>query len=66
MLISTVVKEDGNLNMRAEIHQTPTGYSILYYNPTGFVKAEDYYGKTLRYVEDAAENWAAGIKVLNG
>lgn len=27
---------------------------------------EDFTGKTLRYVEDAAENWALGIKKLEG
>jgi hypothetical protein len=27
---------------------------------------EDFEGKALRYVQDAAENWAAGIKQLVG
>lgn len=25
---------------------------------------EDFKGKSIRYVEDAAENWALGIKIL--
>lgn len=27
--------------------------------------SEDFPGKSMRYVEDAAENWALGIKKLN-
>ena len=66
MLLSTVVKESGGMLMRAEIHQDDNGYSIQYHGPNGHIKTESFSGNSLAYVEEAAENWVAGIKVLNG
>ena len=66
MLITTIFKEAGNTTARAEIHDTPDGYTIEYYGPNGFIKSETFADKSIHYVEDAAQNWAAGIKVLNG
>lgn len=66
MLLSSVFKESGGISMRAEIHDTPDGYSIEYYGPDGFIKSETYHDKSIHYVEDAANNWVNGIKVLNG
>lgn len=31
-----------------------------------YYHTEDFIGKSLRYVNDAAENWALGIKKLEG
>jgi hypothetical protein len=66
MMISAVVKESDGITMRAEIHDTPDGYSIHFYGANGFIKSETYHGKSIHYVEDAAQNWIDGIKVLNG
>jgi len=39
---------------------------ITYHEENGSrFDSEDFPGKSLRYVEDAAENWALGIKKLN-
>lgn len=39
---------------------------IKYFDNNGkLFFSEDFEGKSLRYVEDAAENWAVGIKKLN-
>jgi hypothetical protein len=66
MMISAIVKESDGIAMRAEIHDTPDGYSIQFYGANGFIKSETYHGKSIHYVEDAAQNWIDGIKVLNG
>ena len=42
------------------------GYNIEYYdNNNHKFFEESYAGKSLHYVEDAAENWALGIKKLD-
>ena len=66
MLISTYFKEDTS-GARAEVHDTPDGYMIEYYDMNGnFMKSETHHGKSLHWAESAAENWAMGIKNLNG
>jgi len=50
----------------AEIHQDINGYKIQYFIQDEFIKEETFYDKSIHYVEDAAENWLDGIKVLNG
>lgn len=38
-------------------------YSIRYYTEDGVeFRKEDFVNKSLQFVEDAAENWALGIK----
>lgn len=65
--ISSYFKEGSSQKARAEIVLDESGYNIHYYNINGdLFKSESFSGKSLRYVEDAAENWAMGIKVLNG
>jgi hypothetical protein len=68
MLISTYFKEDAN-SARAEVLKNEAGgyYYIDYYDIGGnkfFTEA--FPDKSIHYVEDAAENWALGIKVLKG
>lgn len=64
-LISTYFAE--NSSARAEVKKDSDSYQIEYYDQGGTLfHTEDFSGKSLRYVEDAAENWAMGIKVLNG
>lgn len=65
--ISTYFKEGAELKSRAEVVVENGDYSIHYYNLNGqLFHTESFAGKSLQYVEDAAENWALGIKVLNG
>lgn len=65
-LISTYYKEDTS-GPRAEVVQEDYGYVIRYYDAAGHLfQTESFEGKSLHHVEDAAENWTLGIKVLNG
>jgi hypothetical protein len=66
MIVRTFFKESDGANIKAEIHDTPEGYAIYYYTSGEFMKSETYHDKSIHYVESAAENWIAGIKVLNG
>lgn len=64
-IISTYVSE--STQGRAEVRQSADAYYIDYYNSSGdLIVSESFAGKSLRYVEDAAENWALGIKTLLG
>ncbi len=68
MLISTYFKEATNAG-RAEVLKNEEGsyYYIDYYDAGGnkfFTEA--FPGKSVQYVEDAAENWVSGIKMLRG
>jgi len=68
MLISTYFKENAQA-ARAEVMRNEQGeyYYIDYYDVSGSkFYTETFPGKALRFVEDAAENWASNIKVLNG
>ena len=68
-LISEYYKDDGSV---AKVYQIVTGmdgersfFSITYKDPNGVrLMQEDFPYKALGYVEDAAENWALGIKLL--
>jgi hypothetical protein len=68
MLISTYFKENANA-ARAEVMKNEAGnyYYIDYYDAGGNkVFTEAHPGKALHFVEDAAENWTLGVKVLKG
>ena len=42
-------------------------FYVKYFDEAGsLMQVEDLPNKTLRYVEDAAENWTLGIKKLTG
>ena len=70
-LMSEHYKDDGSV---AKIYQVVTGmdgehsfFSITYKDPQGNrIMQEDFPFKALHYVEDAAENWTKGIKLLLG
>jgi hypothetical protein len=66
MLVNQFMKENGGSHLRAEIHSDPEGYSIRYFINGALSKEETFYENSIHYVEDAAENWLAGIKKLNG
>lgn len=52
---------------RAEVNLKSDGYNIDYYSSSGdLIKSESFPGKSVHYVEDAAENWALGVKPLFG
>lgn len=64
-VISTYISEA--TKGRAEVKQDGDTYSIDYFDANGnFIINEQFAGKSLRYVEDAAENWALGVKTLLG
>ena len=66
--IKTYFKE-GTDGARAEVHLEEGIYCIRYYMgivDTECFRREEFEGKSRQYAEDAAENWALGIKVLNG
>jgi len=66
-IVSTFFKEDGEDAGSAEVVLEGDAYKINYYDTRGALHTtEEFPGKGLRYVEDAAENWVQGIKVLNG
>jgi|TARA_B110000908_G_scaffold67342_1_gene81390 hypothetical protein len=68
-LLSEYYKGDGSC---AQIFRVTNGdqqgfYSITFSDPQGHsISQEDYPHKALGYVEDAAENWTLGIKLLLG
>ena len=67
MLISTYYKDDGTV---AEVHNNQIEpekvYNyIVYKDKNGIFHKEIFEDKSLSYVEDAAENYALGIKELN-
>ena len=52
---------------RAEVVETNGVYSVQFFmGGVEPIKTETYPGKSVNYAEDAAENWALGIKTLNG
>ena len=68
-LMGEYYKEDGSV---AKVYQVINGmdgehsfFSITYKDPAGArIADEDFKFKSLRYVEDAAENWVLGVKQL--
>lgn len=65
IVLSEYISEQSNL-MSARVCKNDTTFFIEYVKDGSVFKTESFPGKSLRYVEDAAENWAIGIKVLNG
>lgn len=67
MYVKHVLGERNKLMYRAEIHKDIEGtYSIRYFSEAQEIKRETFEGKSIHYVEDAADNWISGIKTLNG
>jgi|11BtaG_2_1085332.scaffolds.fasta_scaffold04062_3 hypothetical protein len=64
-IISTYISE--STNGRAEVKQDGDSYYIDFYGHDGtLIVKESFPGKSLHYVEDAAENWSIGVKTLLG
>jgi hypothetical protein len=62
--ISTYFSEEAPTMLRAEVFQDGNMYGIQYFKGEAIFNEERFPGKSLRYAEDAAENWALGIKKL--
>lgn len=62
--ISTYFHEEAPNMLRAEVFKDENGYGIQYLKGDTVFNEERFPGKSIHYVEDAAENWALGIKVL--
>jgi hypothetical protein len=62
--ISTYYKDNGDYCV---VYKATAGtYAIDYYNHTGMkISYELFPNNSINYVEDAAENWALGIKTLD-
>ena len=65
-LVNQFLGEKNGQSLKAEIYSAGQGYTINYYINGEFIKEEAIVGHSIHYVEDAATNWIAGIKVLNG
>lgn len=65
-LVNQFLGEKDGQQLRAEIYTANTGYTIRYHINGQFIKEEVITGHSIHYVEDAANNWLAGIKTLNG
>lgn len=66
MYVTTIYKEDNGGRARADIIKGEDGYVIEYFDSRGeLIKTEPHPGKSQSWAEDAAENWALGIKLLN-
>lgn len=60
-MISEYFKDGGEV---ASVHKARgrNDFFIIYADNDGVIDTERFPGKSLQYVEDAAENWALGIK----
>jgi hypothetical protein len=62
--ISTYFSEAAPTMLRAEVFKDDIGYGVQYFKGENVFKEERFPGKSIHYVEDAAENWSLGIKKL--
>lgn len=66
-VISEVFKEEGGFKAKAQVVLEVDQYKLVIYDSNNNVVTEKYYpGKSVHYVESAADNWARGLQVLNG
>ena len=65
-LVNQFLGEKDGQHLKAEIYSAGQGYTINYFINGQFIKEEVILGHSVHYVEDAANNWLAGIKTLNG
>jgi hypothetical protein len=65
--LSTYWSDEGKGYAEVHVDMKNESFYIKYFdsNNKRFF-TEDFEGKSLRYVEDAAENWALGVKHLTG
>jgi hypothetical protein len=66
-LISTYYAENDAGHAEVKFDSLNELFYIKYYDSNGkFFFSEEFPDKSIHYVEDAAENWALGYKVLYG
>jgi hypothetical protein len=66
-VISTYFKEEGGFKAKADVVKEGNEYKMVVYDNNGdYVTEKSFPGKSVHYVESAAENWAMGFQVLNG
>ena len=65
--LSTFYKDDMSEYCEIHIDHKEELFYIKYYQKDAakWFHTEEFNGKSLRYVEDAAENWALGYKEIN-
>jgi len=59
--ISTYFHEEAPNMLKAEVFKDDNGYGIHFMKGDTVFNEQRFPTKSLRYVEDAAENWAMGI-----
>lgn len=65
--LSTFWKDDSAAFCEIHVDTKEEYFYIKYFDEKqNRFYTEEFHGKSLRYVEDAAENWALGIKKLEG
>jgi len=65
--LSTFYKDDSTEYCELHVDLKEEFFYIKYFDDRkNRFYTEEFKGKSLRYVEDAAENWALGIKKLEG
>lgn len=64
-VITTYYSEDGSKANVIHDNNKAEYYVEYIDNQDNIFYTEDFPGKSVHYVEDAAENWALGIKELN-
>lgn len=65
-MVNQFLGEKSGQSLRAEIHSVDQGYQIRYFINGVHQTSEMFMENNINFVEDAAENWISGIKVLNG
>jgi hypothetical protein len=63
-VISTYFSEEDINMLRAEVFEENNMFGIQYLKGGTVFHEERFPGKSIHYVEDAAENWALGIKLI--
>tara|TARA_R110000772_G_scaffold25420_1_gene66284 strand:+ start:1090 stop:1305 length:216 start_codon:yes stop_codon:yes gene_type:complete len=65
--LSTYYSDDNKGHAEVHVDMKQESFYIKYFDENGKrFFTEDFPDKSLRYVEDAAENWALGVKHLTG
>lgn len=62
--ISEYHSKDGTSKAEVVYNVLEGFFSVYFYEGGKLAGFEDYFGKDISYVEDAAENWVLGIKKL--
>lgn len=64
--VNQFLGEKSGQSLRAEIYSNSEGYTISYFINDIEQNNENFPGKSIHFVENAALNWIGGIEILNG